>query len=98
MLAASPVLALENNYVTLNDGHRMPVLGLGTWTLDNSQAEESVYIAIKAGYRLIDTARYYMNESGVGRGVRRAISEGLIKRKIFSSPARFYPAIILMRQ
>ncbi|MBQ6774805.1 MAG: aldo/keto reductase [Synergistaceae bacterium] len=79
--AASPVLALETKYVTLNDGHKMPVFGLGTWTLDNAQAEESVYIAIKEGYRLIDTARYYRNESGVGRGVRRAVSEGLIKRE-----------------
>ena len=78
MLAALPVSAME--YITLNDGNRIPVLGLGTWTLNNSQAAECVYIAIKAGYRLIDTARYYANESGVGEGVRRAIGEGIIKR------------------
>ena len=67
--------------VTLNDGRKMPVLGLGTWTQDNDTAEESVYSAIREGYRLIDTARYYGNESGVGKGVRRAIAEGLVKRE-----------------
>ena len=68
-------------YVTLNSGYKMPVLGLGTWTQNDSTAEESVYTAICEGYRLIDTARYYGNESGVGKGVRRAISEGIIKRE-----------------
>ena len=68
-------------YVTLNSGYKMPMLGLGTWTQDDSTAEESVYTAIKEGYRLIDTARYYGNESGVGKGVRRAVNEGLINRE-----------------
>ena len=67
--------------VTLNSGYKMPVLGLGTWTQDNSTAENSVYVAIKNGYRLIDTARYYGNEAGVGRGVRKAINEGIINRE-----------------
>ena len=71
----------EVPYVTLNSGYKMPVLGLGTWTQDDSTAEESVYTAIREGYRLIDTARYYGNESGVGKGVRRAISEGIITRE-----------------
>ena len=71
----------EVPYVTLNSGYKMPMLGLGTWTQDNATAEASVYTAICEGYRLIDTARYYGNESGVGKGVRRAISEGLIKRE-----------------
>ena len=73
--------SLEIPCVTLNDGRKMPVLGLGTWTQDNDTAEESVYTAIREGYRLIDTARYYGNESGVGKGVRRAIAEGLVKRE-----------------
>ena len=66
--------------VTLNNGYKMPVLGLGTWTQNNSTAENSIYLAIKEGYRLIDTARYYGNESGVGKGIKRAIDEGIIKR------------------
>ena len=67
--------------VRLNSGYDMPVLGLGTWTQDNATAEQSVYTAIREGYRLIDTARYYGNEQGVGKGVRRAIAEGLVSRE-----------------
>lgn len=67
--------------VRLNSGYNMPVFGLGTWTLDSAAAEEAVYTAIACGYRLIDTARYYGNESGVGRGVRRAVREGIIRRE-----------------
>jgi len=71
---------LVDRRVTLNSGHRMPVLGLGTWTLNDDEAARCVYFAIKNGCRLIDTARYYGNERGVGEGVRRAIAEGLITR------------------
>ena len=67
--------------VTLNSGYEMPLLGLGTWTLDDATAENSVYTAIKDGYRLIDTAQYYGNEKGVGSGLKKAISEGIVKRE-----------------
>ena len=59
----------------------MPVLGLGTWTQDDETTANSVYCALKNGYRLIDTAQYYGNEAGVGDGVRKAISEGIVKRE-----------------
>lgn len=67
--------------ITLNDGHKMPVLGIGTFQLSNSQAEDSVYWALKYGFRLIDTARIYGNEEGVGRGIQRAIDEGIVTRE-----------------
>lgn len=81
----------EVPYVTLNSGYKMPVLGLGTWTQDNSTAENSVYVAIKNGYRLIDTAQYYGNETGVGRGVRRAIDEGIINREDIFITSKIMP-------
>jgi 2,5-diketo-D-gluconate reductase A len=56
--------------VTLAHGVAMPALGLGTWPLDNLEAEATVAAAIAAGYRLIDTAENYGNERGVGRAVR----------------------------
>ena len=71
---------LVNKTVILNNGIKMPILGLGTWTLTNDEAEEAVYVAIKTGYRLIDTAEYYGDELGVGKGVKKAINEGIIKR------------------
>ena len=67
--------------VQLNSGETMPVLGIGTFRLSQEQAENSVYWALRDGYRLIDTARIYGNEVGVGRGIRRAISEGFVTRE-----------------
>lgn len=72
---------LENKVVTLNNGLKMPILGIGTYSLSDTQAENSVYWALRAGFRLIDTARIYGNESGVGRGIQRAINEGLVTRE-----------------
>ena len=67
--------------VKLNSGYSMPTLGLGTWTLTDKVCEDAVYAAIKSGYRLIDTAKYYGNESEVGKAVARAISDGICKRE-----------------
>ena len=72
---------LEKGTVMLNNGIEMPILGIGTYTLSNQQAETSVYWALRDGYRLIDTARIYGNEEGVGRGIQRAIDEGLVTRE-----------------
>lgn len=66
---------------TLSSGYTMPVLGIGTYALQPDVAENSVYHALKYGYRLVDTARAYWNEDGVGRGIRRALEEGLITRE-----------------
>ena len=67
--------------VKLNSGYDMPVLGLGTWTLHGDTCENAVYSALKTGYRLIDTARYYGNENEVGNALRKAISDGICKRE-----------------
>ena len=80
----------NNKYVILNNGVKMPIIGLGTWTFTNEEVEEAVYIAIKNGYRLIDTAQYYGNEVGVGKGVRKAIKDGLIKRKDVFITSKIY--------
>ena len=75
----------------LNNGIKMPILGLGTWTLSNDEAEESVYVAIKVGFRLIDTAEYYGNELGVGKGVKKSIEEGIIKREDIFITSKIMP-------
>ncbi|SDP28205.1 Aldo/keto reductase [Streptomyces sp. cf386] len=54
---------------TLNDGTTLPAVGLGTWPMDDAQAEQAVRGALELGYRLVDTATNYRNETGVGRGV-----------------------------
>ena len=75
------VFDLENGVVMLNSGYEMPILGIGCFMLSNEQAENSVYWALRDGYRLIDTARIYDNETGVGRGIQRAIDEGFVTRE-----------------
>ena len=75
------VFDLENGTVLLNNGQTMPILGIGTYLLSQSEAENSVYWALRDGYRLIDTAHIYGNEEGVGKGIKRAISEGLVTRE-----------------
>jgi 2,5-diketo-D-gluconate reductase A len=57
---------------TLNDGTRSPAIGLGTWPLDDADAERAVTQALELGYRLVDTAANYRNEAGVGLGVSRS--------------------------
>jgi 2,5-diketo-D-gluconate reductase A len=56
--------------VTLANGVEMPHIGLGTWPMNDEQAAVTVAEAIRAGYRLIDTAENYGNETGVGRGLK----------------------------
>jgi diketogulonate reductase-like aldo/keto reductase len=56
----------------LNDGIEIPQLGLGTWPMDDEDAEVSLSAALDMGYRLIDTAAAYGNEVGVGRGIDRS--------------------------
>ncbi|AZN40793.1 aldo/keto reductase [Paenibacillus albus] len=59
--------------VTLNNGVEMPILGFGVFQIrDENECEQSVYEAIMAGYRLIDTAASYLNEEAVGRAIKRS--------------------------
>ena len=57
---------------TLNDGTKLPAIGLGTWPMNDAEAERAVSEALGLGYRLVDTATNYRNESGVGLGVARS--------------------------
>ncbi|GEO69255.1 aldo/keto reductase [Levilactobacillus acidifarinae] len=60
-------------YVTLNDGHKMPQLGFGVFQVpDLSQAEQAVSDALETGYRLIDTAAAYGNEEAVGAAIKKS--------------------------
>ena len=72
---------IDRGTVMLNSGYEMPILGIGTFQLSTAQAEDSVYWALRDGYRLIDTARIYGNEVGVGKGIQRAIDEGICTRE-----------------
>lgn len=57
--------------LTLSNGVVMPQIGLGTWPMNDQEAANTVAAAVQMGYRLIDTAENYQNETGVGEGLRR---------------------------
>ena len=88
--ADTGVFDFEKQTVLLNSGYEMPIIGLGTWTLSDDEAENSVYHALKSGMRLIDTARYYGNEVGVGHGLQKAIDEGIVTRKDVFITSKIY--------
>lgn len=68
-------------YVTLNNGIKMPMNGFGVYQIPQEETANCVYNAIKIGYRLIDTAQSYFNETEVGEGIKKAIDEEIVKRE-----------------
>lgn len=72
-------MILEETY-TLSNGVEIPKLGLGTWFISNGDVVQAVKDAVQIGYRHIDTAQAYRNESGVGEGIR---ASGVKREELF---------------
>ncbi|MDD3220534.1 MAG: aldo/keto reductase [Lachnospiraceae bacterium] len=71
-------------FVTLNNGVKMPKEGFGVFQVpDPAQCEQSVVDAIASGYRLIDTAAAYFNEEAVGKAIETAIASGVAREDLF---------------
>ena len=68
------------DYVTLNNGVKMPQLGYGVYQTPPEETERCVLAAIKNGYRSIDTAQAYGNEEGVGQAIVKC---GLPREELF---------------
>ena len=79
--------------ITLYNGVKVPVLGLGTFMISQEDAERSVYTALKGGYRMIDTANAYLNEEAVGKGLARAIREGIVSREEVFLSTKLWPTL-----
>lgn len=75
-------------YVTLNNGIKMPMAGIGIFLLTPDEAEASVLNALACGYRLIDTANAYVNEKAVGRAMKKS---GVSREEIFLE-TKLWPA------
>ena len=67
-------------YLTLENGNKIPTLGLGTWFIDDDKVAAAVVSAVKIGYRHIDTAQAYGNERGVGVGIKTC---GIAREELF---------------
>ncbi|WP_337514057.1 aldo/keto reductase [Dialister succinatiphilus] len=68
------------DYITLNNGIKMPILGYGVYQTAPGETEKAVETALSLGYRLIDTAASYRNEEGVGRAIKES---GIPRKDIF---------------
>ena len=66
--------------IELNNGYKIPCVGFGTYNASPEEAEAAVAAAIRAGYRHIDGAAFYGNETGVGAGIRNS---GIPREEIF---------------
>jgi D-xylose reductase len=72
---------MDDCALTLTTGRKLPVIGLGTWKMDRSSAAQTVFDAVRSGYRHIDCACDYANEPEVGGGIRRALDAQLCQRE-----------------
>ncbi|MFN3708687.1 aldo/keto reductase [Microcella sp.] len=72
--------AIPTPHLTLNDGNRIPQMGLGVFLVEPDEAERIVSDAFEVGYRHIDTARIYKNEEGVGRAIA---SSGIARDELY---------------
>ncbi len=80
-------------YITLYNNVKVPALGIGTFMISPEDTENSVYAALKLGYRMIDTANAYMNEEAVGRGLAKAIAEGIVTREEVFVSTKIWPTL-----
>lgn len=69
-------------HTELNNGIKMPTVGIGVFTFTPEEAEKSVEAALKSGYHLVDTANAYVNERGTGRGIKNS---GVKREDVFVS-------------
>ena len=71
---------MYQNYLTLNNGIKIPQLGLGTWFIEDDKVADAVKAAADLGYSHFDTAQAYGNERGVGEGIRTC---GIPREELF---------------
>ncbi|KAI1342780.1 NADP-dependent oxidoreductase domain-containing protein [Xylariaceae sp. FL0016] len=77
--------------IKLSSGHEMPQVGFGLWKVENDTCADTIYNAIKTGYRLFDGACDYGNEVQCGQGIARAISDGLVQRSDLFITSKLWP-------
>ncbi|KAL6123376.1 hypothetical protein ACLB2K_075898 [Fragaria x ananassa] len=88
---------MRSNQVRLNCGVTMPLIGFGTYSFENDKhtTELAVLMALKMGYRNLDTAKIYGSEAALGNALIEAMQDGTVEREdIFVTSS--YGAVITM--
>lgn len=91
----------QSDFYELNDGSKLPAIGLGTVNIQGAKGVNSVLTAIDAGYRLIDTSTNYMNEGMVGEAIRRSTvprEELIISSKLPGAAHNYDKAITMIQE
>lgn len=83
LLAQDSAKGVKMQFLTLNNGIKMPILGLGTYSLTGKAGQKAMSEAIEVGYRLFDSAQMYRNESELGAAVRNALAGGIKREEFF---------------
>lgn len=73
----------QNKTITLNDGNKIPVIGLGTWLSKPGEVENAVEAAVKSGYRHLDLAKIYQNQHEVGAALKKVIPSVVKREELF---------------
>lgn len=81
------IFNINAKIVKLNNGYKMPIIGIGTYSLHGKACAEAVGAALKNGCRMIDTASFYGNEKNVAEAIRK--SE--VPRKEIFIATKLYP-------
>ena len=77
-------------YVTLNNGVQLPMIGFGTWDVRGEAGKKMILTALDSGYRLIDTGQMYENEDIVGQAVKES---GLERKEVFLTTKLYRPCV-----
>ena len=77
-------------YVTLNNGVQLPMIGFGTWDVRGEAGKKTILTALDSGYRLIDTALMYEIEDIVGQAVKES---GLERKEVFLTTKLYRPGV-----
>lgn len=81
----------QQNYIDLTNTIKMPMVGFGTYLIQDEAVQSLVHQAIRLGYRHVDTAEAYGNENGVGLGIKKALEDlGISREEIFVT-TKLYP-------
>ncbi|MCB0034960.1 MAG: aldo/keto reductase, partial [Anaerolineales bacterium] len=81
----------EQKYINLTNTIKMPMVGFGTYLIQDEDAQSLVQQAIHSGYRHVDTAEAYGNEHGVGLGIKTALEALEISREEIFVTTKLWP-------